>query len=343
MSRLRVQCGGGFIHQQHLRVFQKAAGDGDALLFAAGQAGAVFAAQGIFAPLGDQLGQPGQANGPLYRFFREIREQGDVFPDGGVKDEHVLLNDGDQVIQRGTADVPKLLPIVKNLPGIASLGGTQQVQQGGLAAAGCADNGVAFARFKRKGNVSQNRLVIFVGKSQMGKFDALCQRTELCVSFRLPGCFQCGGRLGDQRPGRLPLRQTDRDDADGADNVVHQLYEKQHRTDRQAFSRKSQDCADQKDAQLSRYARQTAHPLNENADAFLAAAGAGQAAYAVCKQSAHLLFRLKGLDDGEAAQRVLQRSSAGFVLIGQQLFGPGGLPAHQKGGGHRQQRQQSGG
>ena len=343
MSRLRVQSGGGFVHQQHLRVFQQTAGNRNPLLFAAGQAASVLPAEIVLPAFPNQPGKAGQANGPLHCFLWKIRKQCDVFPDGGVKDEHVLLNDGDQVIQRGTADVSELLPIVKNLPGIAGLGGAQQVQQGGLAAAGCADNGVAFARFKRKGNVSQNRLVIFVGKSQMGKFDALCQRTELHGAFRLPGCFQRGGRLGDQRPGRLPLRQTDRDDADGADNVVHQLYEKQYRTDRQPLPRQGQRRAYQKHAQLSRYARQTAHPLNENADAFLAAAGAGQAAYAVCKQSAHLLFRLKGLDDGEAAQRVLQRSRAGFVLIGQPLFGPGGLPAHQKGGGHRQQRQQSGG
>ena len=57
-GRLGIQGGGGLIHQQNLGLFQKAPGNGNPLLFAAGQVAAVFSAE-VILPLGfHQGGKP---------------------------------------------------------------------------------------------------------------------------------------------------------------------------------------------------------------------------------------------------------------------------------------------
>ena len=57
VRRFRIQRSGGLVRQQHGRPLQQAAGDGNALLFTAGQSAAALAAAIIRAPL---LKQPVQ-------------------------------------------------------------------------------------------------------------------------------------------------------------------------------------------------------------------------------------------------------------------------------------------
>ena len=118
---LGVQGRGGLVYQQDLGVFQQAPGDGDPLLLPAGRSAAVFAAAQVFPTLGDERGQAGQFDGPVDPRFGKLRDHGDIVPDGGVENEHILPDHRHQIIQRLAADLPQFVAVIGDLAGIGAV------------------------------------------------------------------------------------------------------------------------------------------------------------------------------------------------------------------------------
>ncbi len=109
-----VERAGGFVQQQDRRVLEDGAGDGDALLFAAGKLQAALAHHGVIAlrQLDDEfvdLGQP--------RRFLDLGIAGadpaigDVVADRVVEQHRVLRNDADGGAQARLRDVADVLPV----------------------------------------------------------------------------------------------------------------------------------------------------------------------------------------------------------------------------------------
>ena len=70
-------------------------------------------ARGIGAPGSKKGFQPGAADGKRCFFFGKITEHGDIIQDGAVKEKHVLLYDGNKVIQGirpEGAQLPAVIP-----------------------------------------------------------------------------------------------------------------------------------------------------------------------------------------------------------------------------------------
>ena len=98
MRRLCIERSRRFIGKQNGGLFKQAPCDGNALLFAAGQPLAVFAAEIAVAPLRNQCVKVGMADGVLYLLLGKAAEHGNIVPDGRIKDENILLNDRNKLI-----------------------------------------------------------------------------------------------------------------------------------------------------------------------------------------------------------------------------------------------------
>ena len=93
-----VQCAGGFIQNQDGRILQEYAGDGNALLLAAGEPGSPFSHKGVIA-VGKGLDEVVYVGffGGVDDFFHGSAglAVGDVFPDSAAEQVDILLNDAD--------------------------------------------------------------------------------------------------------------------------------------------------------------------------------------------------------------------------------------------------------
>ena len=91
---LLVQGAGAFVYQEDGAVMDKGPGDGHPLLLPAGEIAALLAYDGVQAigHGGKVAGQGAVLQGLLHLFIGEGFAQGDIVPDGGVEEEHVLLN-----------------------------------------------------------------------------------------------------------------------------------------------------------------------------------------------------------------------------------------------------------
>ena len=106
-----IQRRGGFIQNQHRRIFQENAGNGHALLLPAGQQRAPLAHIGI-KPLrhtADVLVNFRLPGGLLHLLVGGIGTAvADIFPDGIGKEEHILLHHADGTAQAVLTDTPHI-------------------------------------------------------------------------------------------------------------------------------------------------------------------------------------------------------------------------------------------
>ena len=171
-----VQGGGGLVQQQHWGAAQQAPGDGDALAFAAGQVHAVFPAAVVLTPHLEQLEQPGPLHSLCHLLLREGAEHGEVVADGVVKEKYILPHEAHQVIEAVGVHVPQLGAVDGDGAGIGPAGSHEQVQQGGLAGAGAAHDGVGLPGLELGGEVLQDGLVRLVAEGHVVQGDGLAQR-----------------------------------------------------------------------------------------------------------------------------------------------------------------------
>ena len=155
MRRFRIQRSGSLVRQQHGRPLQQAAGDGNALLFTAGQSAAAFAAAIIRAPLLKQPVQLRACDGRVELCLRKAAEHGHIVADGSVEYEHPLLDHRHQRIQRFRRDSTQLRIVQQDPPAVIRTARHQQIQQRGFPTAAAADNGVGLPRLKAGANALQ--------------------------------------------------------------------------------------------------------------------------------------------------------------------------------------------
>ena len=171
----RIQACRGLIYKKHGGLAQQCTGDGDALAFAAGESGAVLAAEIISAFFVDQPAKPRQANCAFDLLLRELGEHSDVVPDRAVEHEHVLLDDGDEIVEGVCGNLLQLFSVVKDLASIVVGRGHQQVQDRGLAASGATHERIATAGFHIHIDVVKHGLAFLIGKAQITDLDAFCK------------------------------------------------------------------------------------------------------------------------------------------------------------------------
>ena len=164
-GELRVQGGGGLVKAEDVRLQGQGPGDGHPLLLSAGELAGVIADAVGQAHLLNEL--PGSLLQLLHRcLFQQLGGQHHVF-------QHGILGEQVEGLEHQAKMEPVLpdlavaeplvvLPVEKGLavhPDGAALGGFQEIQaaqQGGLAAAGGADDGKHLALFHGKGDVLQD-------------------------------------------------------------------------------------------------------------------------------------------------------------------------------------------
>ena len=158
----RVQRGGRLVHQQDGRFAQQASCNGDALLFAAGQTTAVFAAEVILSACGNQGAQTGKSDRFIDFRFIKFAEHRDIIPDGAIEDKDVLLHDGDKIVKGFRADVVQLRTVIENVATVVAAACHEEIEHGRFTTAGAADNGVAFTCFKARADAVQDFLARFI-------------------------------------------------------------------------------------------------------------------------------------------------------------------------------------
>ena len=138
-DHLRVEGGGGFVEQDDIRIHGQSAGNGNALLLAAGKA------------LGEHIGFIGQADtgqqllGTLGSLFlalelEQLRGQAEVLLDGQVGEEVEVLEHHAHLLAHSVdVGIVHLHPFKLDGAGGGDLQPVQAPQKGGLAAAGGAD------------------------------------------------------------------------------------------------------------------------------------------------------------------------------------------------------------
>ena len=176
--------GGGLIHQQHRGAPEQAAGDGHPLTLTAGEAHAVLSAAVVLSPLLQHPVQSGLPHRRVYLLRREIAEHGDIVADGVVKQEYILADQADQVIEAVRIDVPHLHPVHRDGAAVVPAGAHQQIEQGGLSRPGGAHQGIALPRLEADGQVVQNRFIRFVTEGDVPQLNGILQ----LLGMGLPVC-----------------------------------------------------------------------------------------------------------------------------------------------------------
>lgn len=105
----------------------------------------------------------------------------------------------------------------------------EQVHERGLAAAGCADDGIAFSGLKADGNIVQDGRTLVIAVGQVIDGDTVAQdRVHLFAA--LADVFAHGvGQLVDEGNGGTAVGQDGRHGADGIDHEAHERQEHDER------------------------------------------------------------------------------------------------------------------
>ena len=151
---LGIECRGGFVQHQDGGVFQDHSGDGDALALAAGEFDAAFADMGVKAgavvpvfKLFDEGGRLGLIGGGAdFGFGGPGAAVADVVADRPVQQRGILGYHGDLGAQAFLGDAGDVLAVDYDAAGFGAVEAEQQVDQGGFAGAGMADQADALAR-----------------------------------------------------------------------------------------------------------------------------------------------------------------------------------------------------
>ena len=257
-----VQSGSGLVQQQHRGAAQQAPGNGDALALAAGQVHPVFSAAVVLASLLEQLGQPGPLHSLCHLLLREGAEHGEVVADGVVKEKYILPHEAHQVIETVGVHVPQLGAVDGDGAGIGSAGPHEQVEQGRLAGAGAAHDGVGLPGLKPGGEVLQDGLVRLVAEGHMVQGDGLAQRGGdgyAAVLLILGGEF-C--QLVHEGQGGLAAGPVLGHGLDGAEEQAAQVDHDEHRA-RGDLSTDGQVGPEEEDAELDQEAQTGGHSRDE--------------------------------------------------------------------------------
>lgn len=151
-----VDAGEGVVEDENGGVAEDGAGDGGALLLATGESDAAFADFGGVAggEGGDVVGETALAGGLGDGFgVGAGYAEGDVFGEGGAEEEGFLRDEADGGAELGEAESTDVDAVEEDAAG----GGVEQpgeeVEEGGLAGAGFADDGGGFAGRDGEGDV----------------------------------------------------------------------------------------------------------------------------------------------------------------------------------------------
>ena len=161
----RVHAGGCFVQNQDARVGQRGAGDREQLALSLAQTGAAFAQHGLIflrQALDERIGV-GQFGGGVHFLVGRVRSpKADVVHHGGAEQEGILQHDADLLAQRFGGDVAHVDAVDLDRAVGHIVEARQQVDDGGLARAGRADDGDGLPGFGGEGDVLQHRHAILV-------------------------------------------------------------------------------------------------------------------------------------------------------------------------------------
>ncbi|GJC95043.1 hypothetical protein ColKHC_03869 [Colletotrichum higginsianum] len=161
--RLGIEGRRGLVQQQDLGVADEGAGDGDALLLAAGEQGALASDDGVEA-LGhrhDEVVDVGLAAGELDGLVRDLAvgAEDDVLPDGALVERGLLADEGDEGAVLVDVEGADLLAVDEDGAGEGVVEALEEGDGGGLAAAGGADEGDVLARADDEVEAAQDGLL----------------------------------------------------------------------------------------------------------------------------------------------------------------------------------------
>ena len=207
---LRIERGSRFVEDEDLRILQDRSCDGDALALTAGEDETAIADLGIDAArqaMNEFLCIRGP-NGIPDLFIRRIQTAiENIFFDGGIEEECILRHKADVVTKGADCHIPDVDAIDVDGSACHVIETRKQVGNGRLAGTGWADDGDGLSGFGDEIQIRQYRIVFFVGKSHMTRFDtALCDfdrlGTVFILDFRLfiknrKDAIRCGQRLLD--------------------------------------------------------------------------------------------------------------------------------------------------
>ena len=266
----------------------------------------------------------------------------DIVADGIVEDKHVLLHDGNKAVERFRCDGAQLALIEADAALIVVAAAHEQVHERGLAAAGCADDGIAFSGLKADGNIVQDGRTLVIAVGQVIDGDTVAQdRVHLFAA--LADVFPHGvGQLVDEGNGGAAVGQNGRHGADGIDHEAHERQEYDDNAGRNALLRHGKIGAEQEHAELGH----DSGAGTEHGDDLLHAAATAlrllQFLVTAAEAGNDLGLCLEALDNGEARQKVLRHGDERLVLPRDLRLHPRQPVAAQDGNSQRHERQQQG-
>ena len=339
---LLIQGSSGLVHQKHGGVPQQTPGDGHPLALAAGEPRAVLPAEVALALLLDDGGKARKLLGPLDLLGRKVPEHGDVVPQGAVEHEHVLLHQGDQLVEGLGADGGELPAVVEDFPRVAAVARHKQIQQGGLPRAGSAHQGVAFPRLELGVYVVEHLLPLLVGEGEVPHLDALLQLFGDGRAL-LPDVLGEGVRQlvhkGQSRPavgqhlGAL-LQEHDGKPAELEEHRGHARGD--------AIALQGQGGRHQEHPELGCHPRHAAQGAQHLGQAHPAALGLLGLGVALGEQPQNVLFGFEALHHGEAGEAVFDHREEAVVFPGDFLLPAGQVLARHQGGAQGQQGKHQG-
>ena len=155
-----IQGAGALVHQEDRAVMDQGTGDGHTLFLPTGEVAAFLTHDGVQAVgHGGQIARQGAVpQGLLHLLIGERLAQGDVVPDGGVEQEHVLFYIAHLLLKLFRGKILGIFAIKADSSAVVRQPAQQEFQQRGLSAAGGAGEGVLAALLKLEGQVLQNGL-----------------------------------------------------------------------------------------------------------------------------------------------------------------------------------------
>ena len=177
---LGIDAGGGFVEEEDGRVLEEGAGDGEALFFAAREFDAALADIGVEL-LGERfdegLATGIRESGPELFFGSVAAGEEEVFAHGAVEEEGLLSHVADIFAQGGFVDLGELVPIDEDAALVVVIEARQEVDDGGFASSGGADesDGLAGEGFEIEVGEDGGVVVFAVGEREVPELNFGCE------------------------------------------------------------------------------------------------------------------------------------------------------------------------
>ena len=163
---LGVESGGGFVEDEDGGVLQDGAGDGDALAFAAGEAEALFADDGVVAlrHAQDEVVGEGVAGGLYDLFGGNIGlAVGDVVAHGVVEEDRLLRDLGDLFAERLESEGANIVAVDEDAAAADVVEARDEIDQRALPCPAGADESEHFADADFEVDVVEDLVLAFFG------------------------------------------------------------------------------------------------------------------------------------------------------------------------------------